>query len=90
MEGTFTYTPKDVCSRQIEITYEGEIIKKVRFIGGCPGNTLGVSRLVEGLSFDAVIALLGDIRCPGSRSKQTSCPMQLALAVQAIRAGSGS
>ena len=83
MEQTYHFRPSGVCSRAIDITYEGETIKKVVFTGGCPGNTMGVSRLVAGKTFQEVIDLLGDVTCG---NKPTSCPMQLALALQAIRA----
>ena len=82
MEKTFHFLPTGVCSRGIDIVYEGETIKKVTFTGGCPGNTLGVSRLVAGKSFQEVIDLLGDVKCG---AKPTSCPMQLAHALEAIR-----
>ena len=43
MEKKITFTPHGVCSRQIEITLDGDIVKHVEFIGGCPGNTHGVA-----------------------------------------------
>ncbi|MBQ2757674.1 MAG: TSCPD domain-containing protein, partial [Clostridia bacterium] len=44
---TFTFTPRGVCSRRIEITLEGETVKQVKFMGGCSGNTQGVAALME-------------------------------------------
>ena len=35
----YTYKTKGVCSRSIEIDVEDGIIKKVKFDGGCNGNT---------------------------------------------------
>jgi len=87
MEKTFRYTPQNVCSRQIEVVYDGDIVKKVTFVGGCPGNTQGVGRLSEGHTLDELISLLEGIRCPGSRTRDTSCPDQLAKALKAIKAG---
>lgn len=49
MEKKITFTPHGVCSRQIEITLDGDIVKHVEFVGGCPGNTHGVAALVEGM-----------------------------------------
>ena len=43
----------------------------------------GVSKLVEGRNIDEVIKLLKGIRC-GAR--QTSCPDQLAIALEEIKA----
>ena len=76
---TVEYTPKGVCSRKIEIDIENGIINKVRFVGGCNGNTQGVSKLVEGMKVDDVIDRLEGIKC-GPRP--TSCPDQLAKALK--------
>ncbi len=37
---------------------ENNIIKSLKILGGCPGNTVGVSKLVEGKNIDEVIKLL--------------------------------
>lgn len=80
----FTYHPKGVCSRKIEITIEDNIIKSVRFTGGCHGNSQGVSRLIEGYEVTEAIHRLEGIDCMG---KGTSCPDQLSKALkEAIRA----
>lgn len=57
------------------------IIKEVEIIGGCPGNTVGVSRLCAGKSIEEVIELLSGINC---RGRGTSCPDQLAKALEEI------
>ena len=49
---TITYTPKGVCSRQMEIDLENDIIKEVRVLGGCSGNLKGVSSLLVGMTRD--------------------------------------
>ncbi len=74
----FTYYPKGVCSRQINIELDGEIIKSVDFVGGCAGNTQGVARLVEGMSVSDAVSRLEGIECG---MKSTSCPDQLAKAI---------
>lgn len=71
-------TPKNVCSRQIEVEHENGIIKHVKFVGGCQGNTQGVAVLLEGRKIDDIIPLLEGIKCRGSRTGETSCPAQLA------------
>ena len=71
-------TPKNVCSRQIEVEHEDGIIKSVKFIGGCPGNTQGLAILLQGRRIDEIIPLLEGVKCPGSRTRDTSCPAQLA------------
>lgn len=74
-----TYRTQGVCSKAIEIELEGDIVKKVKFVGGCAGNTQGVARLAEGQKIDDVIARLEGIRCG---FKSTSCPDQLAKALK--------
>lgn len=81
---TFTYTPSGVCSRQIEIAVEDDIVASVRYIGGCSGNTQGVAALVKGMKIDEAISRLEGIRCGG---KPTSCPDQLARALRMIKEG---
>ena len=74
---TIVITPKNVCSRQIEVQYENGIIQNVKFIGGCQGNTQGVAALLVGRKIDDIIPLLQDIKCRGSRTGKTSCPAEL-------------
>lgn len=79
-----TYIPHGVCSRQIDIDLEDNIIKSVTFYGGCHGNLQGIARLVEGMSAEEAIRRIRGIRCG---HKNTSCPDQLAQALeQAINA----
>ena len=75
----FAYKTKGVCSRSIYIDIEEDIIKNVRFEGGCNGNTKGVSALVKGMKVEDVIVRLGGISCG---LKGTSCPDQLAEALK--------
>ena len=79
MMKTITYTPKGVCSRQMEIDLENDIIKEVRVLGGCSGNLQGVSSLLVGMTRDEAIRRMEGIRCG---SKPTSCPDQLACALK--------
>ncbi|MCF0124867.1 MAG: TIGR03905 family TSCPD domain-containing protein [Clostridia bacterium] len=81
MEYRFKPSPM-VCSQEMIIEIEEDIIKKVRIIGGCPGNTVGVSHLVAGLKIDEAIEKLKGIPC-GMRG--TSCPDQLAIALEEIK-----
>lgn len=73
-----TYKTKGVCSRQIDIDIENNVIQNVTFSGGCSGNTQGVAALVAGMSVDEAIKRLSGIRCG---FKTTSCPDQLATAL---------
>ncbi len=73
------FTPKGVCSRQMVIEVEDGIVKSLQVTGGCHGNLQGISKLVEGMKVEEVIARLDGIRCGG---KATSCPDQLAQALK--------
>ena len=73
-----TYTTKGVCSRQIDIEIEDNVIKNVTFAGGCSGNTQGVAALIAGMEVDEAIRRLSGIRCG---FKSTSCPDQLSVAL---------
>ena len=75
----YKYKTNGVCSQEIIIEIEKDIIKKVTIMGGCAGNTKGVSKLVEGMKIDDVINKLKGIPCG---SKGTSCPDQLAKALE--------
>lgn len=77
---TISYTPKGVCSRKIDIEVEGDVIKSVKFTGGCNGNTQGIAKLCEGMKVHDVIARLEGLNCNG---RGTSCPDQLAKALKA-------
>lgn len=79
----YRFRPQGVCSSEMVINIEGDIINSVRIVGGCPGNTVGVSKLVEGKRVGEVIKLLKGIPC-GVR--KTSCPDQLAKALEEIQA----
>lgn len=72
-----TYIPKSVCSRKINFEVENNIITKCEFVGGCTGNTQGISRLIIGMPIDEAINRLSGIQCRGG----TSCPDQLARAL---------
>lgn len=78
----YRYMPTGVCSREMIIEADGDIVKKVTIIGGCHGNTQGISRLVEGMKIDEVIKRLKGIPCG---IKGTSCPDQLAKALENIK-----
>ena len=84
---SFAYKPHGVCSQQILIDTDGDIISRVQFIGGCSGNTQGVAALIRGMNIDEAISRIDGIDCKG---RGTSCPDQLAKALKAIRSGQAS
>ncbi len=75
----YTYQPEGVCSKAIHFDIQNGVIKNVSFVGGCPGNLQGISRLVEGMTPSDAISRLEGIRCGG---KLTSCPDQFAKALK--------
>lgn len=81
----FEYKTRGTCASKIIFQMEDGIVSDVRFIGGCSGNTQGVSALVNGMTVDEVIEKLQGIRCG---MKATSCPDQLAQALIAAKAQS--
>lgn len=75
----FHYRTKGTCSSEIVVDLDGDTIRSVKFVGGCNGNTKGISSLVRGMKIDDVIERCGGIRCG---LKSTSCPDQLAQALR--------
>ena len=78
----YVYKTKGVCSMQIEFDLDGDIVTNVKFKGGCSGNTQGISKLAEGRKKEEIICLLSGIKCG---FKPTSCPDQLAKALEEIK-----
>ncbi len=74
-----TYKTHGTCSTAIRVELKDGIIEEVEFTNGCNGNTQGVAALVKGMKAEDAIARIKGIKC-GSRS--TSCPDQLALALE--------
>lgn len=78
------YKTQGTCSQFIDFDLEDGIVKNVSFTGGCNGNLKGIGALVEGMSADEAIKRLTGIKCG---FKATSCPDQLAKALEAALAG---
>ena len=75
------YKTKGTCSSQINIELKDGVIDSVQFTGGCHGNLQGISALVKGMRPEDAISRLKGIRCG---FKNTSCPDQLAQALESI------
>ena len=76
------YRPQGVCSQQIHFDIIDNKVRNVSFVGGCNGNLQGISRLIDGMDVDEAISRIEGIRCG---FKSTSCPDQLAKALEEIR-----
>lgn len=77
------YKTSGTCSKLIDFEIEDDIIKSVAFTGGCNGNLQGISSLVRGMNINEAISKLKGIKCG---FKDTSCPDQLAKALEAYKA----
>ena len=77
------YKTSGTCSTMIDVDVADNIIQSVSFTGGCNGNLQGISSLVKGMNIDEAISKLKGIRCG---FKNTSCPDQLAHALEGIKA----
>ncbi len=78
------YQTKGTCSTSIDLEVENGKIKFVEFFGGCNGNLKGIATLVTGMDVDDAISKLKGVRCG---FKPTSCPDQLAHALEQIKNG---
>ena len=79
MKKHIEYKTRGTCSRMILVDIEDGVVTDCKFIGGCAGNTLGVASLVKGMKTEDAISKLKGIKCG---FKPTSCPDQLALALE--------
>lgn len=75
----YSYKPTGVCASNMEFDIENNIIKDMRVIGRCPGNSLGIRALSIGNDIDYIIEKLKGIKC-GFRN--TSCPDQISKALE--------
>ena len=76
---SYLYKTRGTCSTQIEVTLDGDIVKDVKFTGGCNGNLQAIPKLVQGMTVDEVEERLSGISCNG---RGTSCGDQLAKALR--------
>ena len=61
------------------VELDGNIVKNVKFTGGCQGNLQAIPRLVEGMTVEEVERRISGIHCG---MKNTSCGDQLAKALR--------
>jgi len=81
----YIYHTRGVCPPEIHFKIDDGKIKDLRFVGGgCPGNAQLVSRLLEDKPLAKVLKYIEGIDC----RNETSCPAELACAIQAVQNGS--
>ena len=78
----YKFKPVGVCSMEMQVDIEDGIIKDAKIIGGCAGNTVGLTQLLVGMTVDEAIKRLQGIPCG---IKGTSCPDQFALGLEKIK-----
>lgn len=78
----YEYSTRGVCSSKIIVEAENDIITYVEIVGGCPGNSMAVSKLCIGMKVGDAIERLKGIDC---RGRGTSCPDQLAIALTKLK-----
>jgi uncharacterized protein (TIGR03905 family) len=77
---SYEFTPSNkVCSKKISFDIKDNKIYNLKFVGGCPGNLLAISKLLEGQDIDKTIEILQGNQC-GIRG--TSCADQLSIALK--------
>ena len=74
----YNYKTRGVCSTNISLKIEGDILVDILVTGGCNGNLQGIRSLVKGMKLEEVKEKLSGIKC-GFRD--TSCPDQIARAI---------
>ena len=82
---SYLYKTKGTCSTLIDVSLDGNIVKDVKFTGGCNGNLQAIPKLVEGMTVDEVVSRISGISCNG---RGTSCGDQLAKALTEAYAAS--
>ena len=75
----YTVETHDICAQAISFSLEDGKIYDVMFHGGCPGNTLAISKLIQGYEAQKVVDILKGNDCGG---RGTSCADQLARGVE--------
>jgi uncharacterized protein (TIGR03905 family) len=77
----FEYKCSGTCSTKIHFDITDNKVYNVSFENGCQGNLKGISVLVDGMDAQELIRKLKGTLC-GFRN--TSCPDQLARAVESV------
>lgn len=79
---SISFETSGTCSKHIFVDVDDDNrIVDVRFVGGCNGNLKGLCALVKGAKAEEIKQRLRGIEC---RDKGTSCPDQLARALEQI------
>lgn len=77
----YKFKPMGVCSQEMIVDIENGVIKEAKIVGGCAGNTVGLTNLLKGMTVEEAIKRLKGIPCG---FKGTSCPDQMAKGLEEI------
>lgn len=72
------FSPTGVCSTQIEFELDHDVVRNIRFQGGCNGNLKAIAALADGMTVQQIKDKFLGITCG---FKSTSCSDQLAQAL---------
>ena len=75
----YSYRPRGVCPMVINFDLNGNVVRNIKFTGGCNGNLKAIGKLIEGKPAQEVIDILKGNACAG---RGTSCADQLAIALE--------
>lgn len=73
-----TFSPRGVCSMQLDFDIDDGKLHNVSFVGGCNGNLKAIGRLVEGRDAREIADILRGNDC---KMRGTSCADQFAQAI---------
>jgi uncharacterized protein (TIGR03905 family) len=79
-----SYATKNTCSTAITFEIDGGKVRNIAFTDGCNGNLKGLALLADGMDAQELVKKLKGLHCG---RKHTSCPDQLAMAVEQALAG---
>lgn len=70
---------RGTCSRMIDVELDGNVVKSVKFYGGCDGNLKAISAIAKGKTVEELASVWEGNTCGG---KPTSCADQLIKALK--------
>lgn len=76
----YDYKTKGTCSSLISLDLDGDVVRNIRFTGGCDGNLKAIPIILDGWTVDQIEQKLSGVICG---LKNTSCSDQLSKAVRA-------
>jgi uncharacterized protein (TIGR03905 family) len=78
----YEYLTSGTCSSKIKFDIRDNRVYNVSFESGCNGNLKGIASLTEGMDANELIGKLKGIQCS---TRGTSCPDQLARAIEKFK-----